>query len=306
MAGMPAPVEGSRIIGRALLGLATVARQTWSANRMPTSPFSSFPARPDPRRKAEVVFLSLPDRARARILKVLQTEHQIRPVETIEQLRQTLLIKGVDLLILDRSAKPQDDVIQLCRDIRLTSSVAIILMVGSDDPDLRIEALEAGADDCFSRKLGLREIKARVASLLRRAAFGAAALSMGRVLFFEGWSMDPHKRALTDPTGRLVDLTAAEFDLLWAFCRNSGKTLSRQTLLSLTRVGAARPVDRSIDVHINRLRSKIEADPHRPVFLRTVRLGGYIFTPAVEIDLLPKGNRVKKEQGATGVEGNQK
>lgn len=294
MAGMPAPVEGSRIIGRALLGLATVARQTWSANRMPTSSMSSFPARPDPRRKAEVLLLSLADRGGRRILKALQVEHQIRSVETIEQLRQTLLIKGVDLLILDRSANPADDVIQLCRDIRLTSSVAIIFMVESDDPTLRIEALEAGADDCFWRRLGLPEIKARVVSLLRRAAFGAAALSTNRVLFFEGWSIDPHRRILTDPTGRLVDLTAAEFDLLWAFCRNSGKTLSRQTLLTLTRVGAARPVDRSIDVHINRLRSKIEVDPHRPVFLRTVRLGGYIFTPAVEVDLFPERNRARK------------
>ncbi|MBC2774947.1 winged helix-turn-helix domain-containing protein [Rhizobium sp. AQ_MP] len=98
---------------------------------------------------------------------------------------------------------------------------------------------------------------------------------------------------MTDPTGRPVDLTAAEFDLLWAFCRNSGKTLSRQTLLTLTRVGAARPVDRSIDVHINRLRSKIEVDPHRPMLLRTVRLGGYIFTPAVEVELLPTRKRAQ-------------
>ncbi|MBC2774946.1 response regulator [Rhizobium sp. AQ_MP] len=122
---------------------------------MPTSPMSSFPARQDKRRKAEVLFLSLSDRAGQRILKALQAEYQIRSVETIEQLRQTLLTKGIDLLILDRSADPCDDVVQFCRDIRLTSSVAIILMVGSDDPNLRIEALEAGADDCFSQKTGL-------------------------------------------------------------------------------------------------------------------------------------------------------
>lgn len=254
---------------------------------MPTSPMSSFPTRPDPRRKAEVLLLTLSDRAGRRILKALQPQHQIRIVETIEQLRQTLLKRGIDLLLLDRSANPEDDIIQYCRDIRLTSSVAIMVMVTSDDPNLRIEALEAGADDCFSQRLGSREIKARVAGLLRRAAFGAAALSTSRVLFFDGWSIDPHKRSLTDPTGRLVELTSAEFDLLWAFCRHSGKTLSRQTLLTLTRVGAARPVDRSIDVHINRLRRKIEVDPHRPKLLRTVRLGGYIFTPAVEVELLP-------------------
>ncbi|THV12745.1 response regulator transcription factor [Rhizobium rhizophilum] len=241
----------------------------------------------DDRRRAEILVLAPNDAVISEIIDALNVEHATRTVIDITALRSALAVRGADLLILDHTALIEEDMAHVCRSIRLTSSVAIIILVAADDSDYRIQMLEAGADECFVRSLGTREIKARVTGLLRRAAFGAGVLSMGRVLRFAGWSIDPHLRLLMDPDGRNIDLTAAEFDLLWAFCRNSGKTLSRQTLLTFTRVGAARPVDRSIDVHINRLRRKIEHDPHRPIFLRTVRLGGYVFTPRVEADLLP-------------------
>lgn len=238
-------------------------------------------------RRAELLLLAPNDEASRRIVDVLRGEHAVRLVSKIAAMRSALAARGADLLMLDRSALIDEDMTHICRSIRLTSSVAIVILDGSDDPDYRIRVLEAGADDCFSGMLGMREIKARVAGLLRRAAFGAGALSIGSILRFAGWSIDPHRRLLTDPGGRHIDLTAAEFDLLWAFCRNGGKTLSRRTLLTFTRVGAAQPVERSIDVHISRLRRKIEPDPHRPVLLKTVRLGGYVFTPPVEADLLP-------------------
>lgn len=238
-------------------------------------------------RRAELLMLATDDEASGRIVSALKGDHVVRVISTVPALRSALATRGADLLILDGLAVGDQDMIHLCRSIRLTSSVAIMVLGGSEEPDERIRLLEAGADDCLSRLLDMREIRARVAGLLRRAAFGAGALSMGSVLRFAGWSIDPHRRLLEDPSGRNVELTAAEFDLLWAFCRNSGKTLSRRTLLSLTRVGAAGPVDRSIDVHVSRLRRKIEYDPHRPVFLRTVRLGGYVFTPRVEAVLLP-------------------
>lgn len=239
-------------------------------------------------RRAELLMLAPDDEASGRIVSALQAEHGIRVVSTIPVLRSHLASRGADLLILDGLAIGDQDMIQLCRSIRMTSSVAIMVLVGSEEPDDRIRLLEIGADECLSRLSDLREMRARVSGLLRRAAFGAGALSMGRVLRFAGWSIDPHRRLLEDPGGRYIDLTAAEFDLLWAFCCNSGNTLSRRTLLSLTRVGAAGPVERSIDVHVSRLRNKIETDPHRPVFLRTVRLGGYVFTPRVETVLLPE------------------
>lgn len=239
------------------------------------------------RRRAELLWLAPNDEVTREIIDALKAEHVVRIIRDIHALRSALAVGGADLLILDGLALIDGDMAHLCRSIRLTSSVAIIVLSLSDDPDYRIRMLEAGADECFPRMLEIREIKARVAGLIRRAAFGAGAISTGGILRFAGWSIDPHWRIVKNPTGRSVELTAAEFDLLWAFCRNSGKTLSRRTLLTFTRVGAARPLERSIDVHVNRLRRKIELDPHRPAFLRTVRLGGYVFTPRVEADLLP-------------------
>jgi len=76
-------------------------------------------------------------------------------------------------------------------------------------------------------------------------------------------------------------MTSAEFDLLLAFCRNPNRVVSREQLLELTHSGLAGPIERSIDVHVSRVRLKIESDPHNPVLIKTVRLGGYIFTPRV-------------------------
>ncbi len=77
-------------------------------------------------------------------------------------------------------------------------------------------------------------------------------------------------------------MTTTEFDLLLTFCRNPGRILTREDLLSTTHAGLAGPVERSIDVHVSRLRQKIETDPKSPQFIQTVRLGGYLFTPRVE------------------------
>ena len=77
-------------------------------------------------------------------------------------------------------------------------------------------------------------------------------------------------------------MTTAEFDLLLAFCHNPGRVITRDELLSLTHAGLAGPIERSVDVHVSRIRQKIEPDPKNPVLLKTVRLGGYVFTAAVD------------------------
>ncbi|MCZ8158718.1 MAG: response regulator transcription factor [Rhizobiaceae bacterium] len=240
------------------------------------------------RRRAELLLLAQEDAVSRGLVEALVADHAVRIVVSLASMRQSLAVHGADLVLLDAAALGDLDLPELCRQIRLTSAVAMIVLLASDDQAGRIQVLEAGADDSFCRALDTMEIKARITGLLRRAAFGAAALTSGTKLRFAGWSIDPGARLLTDPEGRNVDLTAAEFDLLLAFCRNGGKTLSRRTLLTLTRVGMAQPVERSIDVHISRLRSKIETDPHRPVLLKTVRLGGYVFTPVVDAELSPE------------------
>ena len=100
---------------------------------------------------------------------------------------------------------------------------------------------------------------------------------------FSGWLVDPIPRQLISPEGVHVSMTTAEFDVLLAFCRNPGRVLTREQLLGLTHAGLAGPVERSIDVHVSRVRQKIEPNVREPTFIKTVRLGGYLFTPKVEI-----------------------
>lgn len=240
------------------------------------------PRNEDQSRRAEVIFLNPGDGEGARISATLRQDHGVRQVETTAALLASLAMRGADLLLLDRSSMPGEDPNELCRVIRRTSAVAIIILVDPDQDDDRVKALEAGADDSFHRLVGARELSARIMSVLRRAALGGALMTGGPKLRFEGFMLDPLKRMLTDAKGEKVELTAAEFDLLYAFCRNYGRPLSRRTLLTYTSVGAARPTERSIDVHVSRLRAKLEHDPHHPLLIRTVRLGGYVFTPRVE------------------------
>ncbi|WP_083872791.1 winged helix-turn-helix domain-containing protein [Agrobacterium albertimagni] len=233
-------------------------------------------------RRAELLVLLRRSERSKRIINALQGDYLVKRVSSTSALRATLFVQGSDLLLVDSLAQGQEDMAQFCRNIRLTSSVAIIALIDTEDPEAHIEVLEAGADECFPKTLSIREIKVRISGLMRRMRLSHAAGSLSGVLRFSGWSIDPHRRLVTDPSGQTVDLTTAEFDLLWAFCRNSGKPLSRHQLLGFTRAGAAGPLERSIDVHVSRLRRKIEFNPRRPIMLRTVRLGGYIFTPRVE------------------------
>ncbi len=169
----------------------------------------------------------------------------------------------------------------ICAELRLLNSVPLILLVDPDDVALRIACLNAGADDCIPDTAGPQELTARIASLLRRASYAISPPDRRDMICFDGWSIDTRHRLLINPGGGIVTITAAEFDLLVALCRNAGKVQSREQLLALMFAGVAKPVVRSIDVHINRLRNKIEKDPHHPQYLKTVRLGGYLMTAKV-------------------------
>lgn len=184
------------------------------------------------------------------------------------------------LFILDIML-PGEDGLSLCRRIRAEMTTPIIMLTAlGEEPD-RIVGLELGADDYIAKPFSMREVLARVRSLLRRAAYVPAPTRRMRPLRFEGWRIDPLRRQLHDPNNTLVSLTTAEFDLLLVFCYNPGRILARDELLSLTHAGLAGPVERSIDVHVSRIRQRIEADPKAPDLLKTVRLGGYVFAADV-------------------------
>lgn len=190
-----------------------------------------------------------------------------------------LMAGDADLIILDVML-PGEDGLSLCRRLRATTTVPIMMLTALGEEMDRIIGLEIGADDYVTKPFSPREVLARARSLLRRANYARPA-APAVPLRFDGWRIDPIRRQLHDPDNNRVSMTTAEFDLLLAFCRNPGRIIAREDLLSLTHAGLAGPVERSVDVHVSRIRQKIEVDPKDPVLLRTVRLGGYLFTPEV-------------------------
>jgi two-component system OmpR family response regulator len=189
----------------------------------------------------------------------------------------------VDLIVLDIML-PGEDGLSICQRLRMTSTIPIIMLTALKEDVDRIVGLEIGADDYVTKPFNSRELVARIRALLRRA--GGEPIAGGgrtRVLRFAGgWRINPAMRQLHNPDGVRVATTSAEFDLLLAFCGNPGRILTREQLLDMTHSGLAGPVGRSIDVHVSRLRQKIEPNPRDPVLIKTVRLGGYVFATNVE------------------------
>jgi two-component system, OmpR family, response regulator len=189
----------------------------------------------------------------------------------------------IDLLILDVML-PGEDGLSLCRRIRAGSQVPIIMLTARGEDIDRILGLEMGADDYLAKPFNPRELLARINAVLRRqaAAQTASSINGATTLAFQGWRIDFRLRELRNPAGARVAMTGAEFDLLRAFCERPGRVLSRDSLLDLTQGRNAGSFERSIDVLVSRIRRKIEPEPHEATMIKTVRSGGYMFTPTVE------------------------
>jgi DNA-binding response OmpR family regulator len=200
-------------------------------------------------------------------------------------MRKVMAERPVDLVILDLML-PDEDGLTLAGALRQDSNVGIIILTGRSETVDRIIGLEMGADDYLPKPFHLRELLARVKSVMRRVtardphALANAARAKAR---FAGWHLDLATRELVSPTGGEVRLTTGEFDLLAAFVKNANQVLSRDRLLDLARNRESGPFDRTIDVQVGRLRRKLEPDPQRPTIIKTVRGTGYIFTPPVEV-----------------------
>jgi two-component system, OmpR family, response regulator len=198
-------------------------------------------------------------------------------------MRRVIAQSAVDLVILDLML-PGEDGLTLARSLREESNVGIIILTGRGETVDRIIGLEMGADDYLPKPFHLRELLARVKSVLRRVSTRTMERphvhrSQAR---FAGWHLDLSSRELFSPSGREVRLTTGEFDLLAAFVNNANQVLTRDRLLDLARNREAGPFDRTIDVQVGRLRRKLEDDPQKPSMIKTVRGTGYIFTPTVE------------------------
>ncbi len=188
----------------------------------------------------------------------------------------------IDLIVLDLML-PGEDGLTLCRNLRAKSRIPIIMLTAMGEETDRIVGLEMGADDYLAKPFNPRELLARIKAVLRRAeqAPPTAEADGGAVLEFAGWTLDLERRELQRADGVMVPLSGGEFELLAAFATHPGRVLSRDQLLDLARGREAQPFDRSIDVQVSRLRRKIEALPQEPALIKTVRNGGYSFTPGV-------------------------
>ncbi|WP_338049991.1 response regulator [Rhodopila globiformis] len=188
----------------------------------------------------------------------------------------------IDCVILDVGL-PGEDGLSICKRLRGKSSVPIIMVTARGTETDRIVGLELGADDYLPKPFSPRELVARVKAVIRRAGAQeqATAPAQPQVLMFEGWKLDMARRQLFDPAGAPRSLTSGEFNVLALFCTHPRKVLSRDDLLELLHGRAAAVFDRSIDVQISRLRRKIETNLKDPTFIKTIRYGGYFFTPEV-------------------------
>jgi two-component system, OmpR family, response regulator len=186
----------------------------------------------------------------------------------------------IDLVVLDLML-PGEDGLTLCKRLRTGSDVPVIMLTAIGDQTDRVVGLELGADDYVPKPCYPRELLARIRAVLRRRV-GATPAQSGTRLRFDGWVLEPATRSLTAPDGNAVSLTAGEFDLLRVLVERPQQVLSRDQLLDLTRGREAGPFDRSIDSQVSRLRRKLGDDAAEPRLIKTVRNGGYLFTPSVQ------------------------
>src|SRR6187551_497192 len=202
-------------------------------------------------------------------------------------LREAIEVSVPDLVVLDLNM-PEEDGLSIIRDLKGRTNVPVIMLTATASPIDRVVGLELGADDYIAKPCELRELMARIRSVLRRSApvkpaapeaTAAKAEKEQLVRFGTKW-LDLEAQALRDDEGNEHPLTASEFGLLKVFAANPKRVLSRERLLELANARDAEAFDRAVDLRIMRIRRKIEPDPSRPAVIRTIRGGGYLFSPA--------------------------
>jgi len=191
-----------------------------------------------------------------------------------------------DLVVLDLNM-PEEDGLSIIRDLKGRTNVPVIMLTATASPIDRVVGLELGADDYVAKPCELRELMARIRSVLRRsaplrvqAAGGGGTKAKDALVRFGTKWLDLEAQALRDDEGNEHPLTASEFGLLKVFAANPKRVLSRERLLELANARDSEAFDRAVDLRIMRIRRKIEIDPTKPAVIRTIRGGGYLFSPA--------------------------
>jgi len=197
-------------------------------------------------------------------------------------LRAAIANTKPDLIVLDLNM-PEEDGLSIVRELKSRSKTPVIMLTATASPVDRIVGLELGADDYIAKPCELRELVARIRSVLRRAAPAPApaaeTAAPAKTVRFGTKLLDLDMRCLRDEAGVEHPLTASEFNLLKAFADHPRRVLTRERLLDLANARDPDAFDRAIDVRITRIRKKVEPDPNNPSFIRTVRGAGYVFSP---------------------------
>lgn len=203
------------------------------------------------------------------------------------QMRSLLESLSVDLIVLD-IMMPGDDGLVLCRELRSGKHrrlPILLLTARSDDMD-RVIGLEMGADDYLVKPFVARELLARIKAILRRTRMlppNFQVTEPGREIAFGNWRLDTTARHLLDADGTIVSLSGAEYRLLRVFLDHPQRVLNRDQLLNLTQGRDADFFGRSIDLLVSRLRQRLREDAREPMYIKTVRSEGYVFSAAVDV-----------------------
>jgi DNA-binding response OmpR family regulator len=233
---------------------------------------------------------------RSLLCNVLEDEgYSVLEAENAAEALNFVNTSPISLITLDIHLG-SDNGLELAREVRRSSSVPIIMVTGKDDVIDRVVGLEVGADDYITKPFHVREVVARVRSVLRRAGSGspnhetqeAPAYSTkaeeSAQFHFDGMKAVPDRLELVDRAGAFCDLTSGDFKLLTVFLERPKRVLSRDQLMDLTGGLEWSPLDRTIDNQVARLRKKIERYPSDPKLIKTVRGVGYTFASDVELD----------------------
>ena len=192
-----------------------------------------------------------------------------------------LATSEIDLVLLDLGL-PGEDGLELTRYLHEHWRGPVIIVTGRADSVDRIVGLELGADDYVTKPFELRELLARIRSVLRRAGERPRTTASRPVVYrFAGYRLELQSRTLTDPAGDPIVLTSGEYELLRIFVSHANRVLSRDELMNQLYGRGSGPYDRAVDVQVGRLRRKIEPNPAAPALIKSIRGAGYIFSDAV-------------------------
>jgi len=207
----------------------------------------------------------------------------IQSVASAKQAKVVLKQFSIDLILLDLRLG-QEDGLDLLKAVREKyGNIGVIILSGKTELIDKIVGLELGADDYVTKPFHLRELYARIKTVLRRfeEVDENSVISLNARVKFGTWILDVSRQHLEDGQGKECRLTTGEFKLLSAFVSNPQRVLSRDQLLDLTSGRTRDPFDRTIDTQVRRLRAKLETEPNEPSLIKTMRGSGYIFTESV-------------------------